>query len=194
MKLADMVFSLPADLELWLILGYVAVVLFGARAVESMAQFHFARARRHAEEGFEFVADEDHYRCPEGERLSLQVLEPHRRLAVYQAPAERCNNCRLKAICTPHDDGRRVFRSLATWAESDVGRFHQRLSLLMFGAATVLTAVGLGRWGGGPGTGLLALAFLTSLSFLVGDWWKARHTRGPDDHSQSELDAERHPS
>jgi hypothetical protein len=29
----------------------------------------------------------DHYRCPQGERLALHVVEPEGRLAVYRAPA-----------------------------------------------------------------------------------------------------------
>ena len=190
MKLADVLLSLPTDLELWLLLAYAAGVLFGARAVEHLAQYHFTRARRHAELGFEYIAEEDHYRCPEGERLALHVVEPARRLAVYQAPAERCNGCRLKAACTPHDEGRKVFRSLAAWSETDVGRFHQRISVLMFTAATVLTAVGLARWGGGPGTGLIVFALLASLSFLVWDWWKMRNTRNPSDALEGEREAE----
>ena len=60
--------SLPADLEAWLILGYVAVVLAGARICEALAKVHFERARRYAERGFEYDSAEDHYRCPQRER------------------------------------------------------------------------------------------------------------------------------
>src|SRR5262245_48672504 len=172
MRLVDAMLSLPADLELWLILAYVALVVVGARAVEALARVHFARARRHAEQGFEYVEEEDHYLCPQGERLALHTREESRRLAIYRAPADRCNGCRLKATCTPHEDGRQIFRPLAAWAETDVGRFHRGVSVLMFAAAAVLTAAGLWRWGGGPGTGLLVLALAVSLAFLVWDWWR----------------------
>ena len=124
--------SLPGDLEAWLILGYVAPVLVGARLCEALARLHFRRARRYAEQGFEYDADEDHYRCPQGERLALHMVEQDSRVAVYRAPASSCQNCPLKAFCTPHDRGRHIYRPLAAWAETDVGRFHRRLSLLMF--------------------------------------------------------------
>ena len=68
--------SLPADLEVWLLLGYVIVVLAGARLTEALARVHFERARRYAERGFEYDADADHYHCPQGERLALHLVEP----------------------------------------------------------------------------------------------------------------------
>jgi hypothetical protein len=164
-----MLLTLPAHRETWLILGYVLVVLVGARVAEGLARLHFARARRYAERGFAYDADEDHYRCPEGERLALHVLDEPNRMAIYRAPAASCNGCRLKAACTPHDEGRHLYRPLAAWAETDVGRFHQYLSLLMFGAGGVLSVAGLVRWGGGPGTGLLLLALLASVGSFLGD-------------------------
>ncbi len=161
----------PVDLEAWLILGYVLAVLVGARLFEVLAKVHFERARRYSERGFQYVADLDHYECPEGERLALHRVDEDSRLAIYRAPAATCNGCPLKGSCTPHDEGRHVYRSLAAWAETDIGRFHQRLSLLMFGVGGVLSAVGLGRWWGQPGAGLLLLALVVNVSFLV---WDAR--------------------
>ena len=52
----SLLLSLPAELEVWLILGYVAVVLAGARLAEVLARVHFERARRYAEQGFEYDA------------------------------------------------------------------------------------------------------------------------------------------
>ncbi|MGH7137336.1 MAG: hypothetical protein ACREHD_16455, partial [Pirellulales bacterium] len=69
--------------------------------------------------------------------------------------ASRCNGCLLKASCTPHDEGRHLYRPLATWAETDVGRFHRRVSMLMIGVAVIFSMFALGRWFGQPGTGLL---------------------------------------
>ncbi len=160
--------SLPHDLEVGLIVGYVAAVLAGARLCEALAKMHFTRARQYAERGFEYDDAEDHYRCPQGERLSLSLIEPVNQMAVYRAPASRCNGCPSKESCTPHDEGRHIYRPLAAWAETDVGRFHRRLSVLMFGVGMVLSLVGLAWWGGRPGTGLLLLALSASLAcFLV---------------------------
>ncbi len=159
----------PVELESWLILAYVAVVLAAARLIAILARYHFDRARRHAERGFEYVADEDHYRCPEGERLSLHVRDEPGRLAIYRAPAWRCNDCALKASCTSHDEGRHIYRSLAVWAETDVGRFHRRLSLLMFAAGATLSVAGLVRWWERPGAGALMLTLVISLAALARD-------------------------
>jgi hypothetical protein len=155
--------SLPADLEVWLILGYVVVVLGGARFSELLARLHFERARRYAESGFEYDADADHYQCPEGERLTLHLVEQESRLAVYRAPASSCNDCPRKASCTPHEEGRHLYRPLATWAETDIGRFHRRLSLLMIGIGLIFSLLALIRWLGQPGTGLLLVALTLSL-------------------------------
>jgi hypothetical protein len=167
----------PAELEAWLILGYVIGVAVAARGFEALAKVHFARARRYAEGGFRYDADLDHYECPQGERLGLHQVDEDRRLAIYRAPADRCGGCALKAACTPHDRGRHVYRPLAAWAETDVGRFHQGLSLLLFGIGGVLAGVGLARWAGRPGDGLLAVALVVNVAFLAWDvraWRRGR--------------------
>ena len=169
MQLLDSMFRLPVDLELWIVLCYVAVVLIGARITELLARMHFAHARLRAERGFEYVAEEDHYRCSEGERLGLYRVEHERGIAVYQARAETCERCALKAACTPQSDSRRLYRSLIAWAETDVGRFHRRISVLMFGAAGVLALGAAWRWSGSPGTGYLLAGLLASSVSLVWD-------------------------
>ena len=52
MSSSKAMFSLPGELEPWLILAYVAAVLLGARLLERLARSHFARADRYAREGF----------------------------------------------------------------------------------------------------------------------------------------------
>jgi hypothetical protein len=180
LDLVSLLLSLPADLEVWLTLGYVAVVLAGARLSEVLARVHFERARQYAERGFEYDADADHYRCPQGERLALHLVEPESRLAVYRAPASSCNGCPLKGSCTPHDEGRHLYRPLAAWAETDIGRFHRRLSLLMVGIGVVFSLGGLVRWVGQPGTGLLLLALSVSLASVARDLRAAWNGPDPD--------------
>lgn len=180
MEIVSRLFAPPVHFEAWLVIGYVAVVLAGARLVEAAARLHFARARRYAEAGFAYVADADHYRCPEGERLERHAYDGANRLALYRARADICNACSRKAACTPHDEGRHIYRSLAAWAETDLGRFHQRLSLLLFTVAALLSGVGLLSWGGEPGTGLLLLALAASLSCLAYDLRAAWAHPAPD--------------
>jgi hypothetical protein len=162
-------FLLPADPELWIVLAYIATLVIAARVVEGLARMHFERARRYGEQGFEYVESEDHYRCAGGERLLLHVVDEPSRLAIYRASASRCNGCPMKKDCTSHDDGRMVFRSLATWSESDVGWFHQRISAVMFAAGGMLCAVELYRRAEDPGKEFLLLGLLICLTLLIQD-------------------------
>jgi hypothetical protein len=169
MNVGDALLSLPADLEVSLLLGYAIVVLAGARLLERLARAHFERARRYGAGGFPYDADADHYHCPQGERLALHVIDPHERVAVYRAPASTCAGCPEKARCTPHDEGRHIYRPLAAWTETDIGRFHQWLSLLMAASVAALSLVALLEWAGQPGTGLLIVALLTAARVTVRD-------------------------
>jgi hypothetical protein len=169
MNIADALLSLPADLQVSLFLGYAIVVLAGARLMERLARVHFERARRYGEDGFHYDADADHYHCPQGERLALHQIDSQERVAVYRAPASACAGCSEKARCTPHDEGRHIYRPLAAWTETDVGRFHQWLSLLMAASAGALSLVALLEWAGRPGTGLLIVALLAAAHGVVSD-------------------------
>jgi hypothetical protein len=165
----ELLVSPPADLEVWLLLGYAVMVLAGARLTQALARTHFRRARRSANHGFHYDVDADHYHCPHGERLSLHMIDSDERVAVYRAPASSCADCPSKVACTPHDEGRHIYRPLAEWAETDVGRFHQGVSLLMAGSATALSLIAIVRWRGSPGTGLLLLVFVVSLAVVWRD-------------------------
>jgi hypothetical protein len=186
MNIADALLSLPADLEVALLLGYAIVVLAGARLMERLARVHFERARRYGEDGFHYDADADHYHCPQGERLALHLIDRQERVAVYRAPASACASCPEKGRCTPHDEGRHIYRPLAAWTETDVGRFHQWLSLLMAASAAALSLVAVLGWAGPPGTGLLIVAFLAAGRVAVRDAravWRsaaAREVRDPE--------------
>jgi hypothetical protein len=169
MNIEDALLSLPADLEVSLLLGYAIIVLAGARVMERLARVHFERARRYGQDGFHYDGDADHYHCPQGERLALHLIDAQERVAVYRAPASVCAGCPEKARCTPHDEGRHIYRPLAAWTETDVGRFHQWLSLLTAASAAALSLVALLKWPGQPGTGLLIVALLTAAQVAVRD-------------------------
>jgi hypothetical protein len=180
MQTLDLMFQLPADLEMWIVLCYVIAVLIGARVTELLARMHFNFAHRQAEQGFEYVVDEDHYRCPEGERLSRTGVEPSHGLAIYEAAPDRCRTCTAKSECVPQGTSRRLYRSLVSWAQTDTGRFHRRVSMLMFGAAAVLALVGTWQWSGSPGTGYLVISLVDSSISLAWDMprFRTRSRRG----------------
>jgi hypothetical protein len=165
----DQFLTMPAGLDVWLLVGYALVVVAGSKLTEVLARVHFERGRRYAERGFRYDSDLDHYDCPQGERLTLHLVNPSRQMAVYRAPAARCAACPLKADCTPHDEGRHLFRSLAAWAETEVGRFHQRLSLVMVATGAVLPLLAFVHGAGKPGCGLLLVVSLAVVPFLVRD-------------------------
>jgi hypothetical protein len=157
----------PVDAELWLILAYVAGVLIAARIIEALAKVHYTRGRRYAEHGFEYVAPRDEYHCLGGATLTLDTIHESERMAIYRAPVAHCGGCRLKPQCAPLEESRRIIRSLATWAETDVGRFHHWVSILLFTAGGMLSLAGIWQWRGQPGTGYLGLALAASIACLL---------------------------
>ena len=156
----------PAELDQWIVFFYVVLVIVGARIVEFLAKKHYERAQKFAARGFQYFAEEDHYRCPEGEHLKLVKRDNENRFAIYQIETS-CTSCRLKESCTPHSHARQITRSLATWAEAEVGKFHRRISAIMFLAATLICALCLLLWAGRPGTGLFVISQVVSLIFLI---------------------------
>jgi hypothetical protein len=151
--------------------------------MERLARVHFERARRYGDHSFHYDADADHYHCTQGERLALHLIDRRERVAVYRAPASACAGCPEKARCTPHDAGRHIYRPLAAWTETDVGRFHQWLSLLMAASAAALSLVALVQWAGRPGTGLLIVALLSAACVAVRDArsvWRSAGTPADD--------------
>jgi hypothetical protein len=167
------VWGVALDLGLVLLLAYVFVLWAGGWALESLARAHFRRAQRYAHNGFAYDAELDRYECPQGELLTLHTFDDRNKLAIYKAPASSCHECALKAFCTPHDEGRHVYRSLAEFHETDVGRFHRRLSLIVLGLALAFSAGGLLAWWNKPGEWLLSIATGIGLVLI---WRNARDT------------------
>ncbi|MDQ5852024.1 MAG: transposase, partial [Chloroflexota bacterium] len=60
---------------------------------------------------FSYDDAQDQYRCPHGALLRRRKTRYTERLIVYQADAETCNACPLKAKCTESTAGRQVHRS-----------------------------------------------------------------------------------
>jgi hypothetical protein len=158
--------GLALDLALVLVLGYVVVLWVGGWALEFLARAHFHRAQRYAHNGFAYDTELDRYECPQGELLTLQTFDDRNKLAIYKAPASSCNACVLKAFCTPHDEGRHVYRSLAEFHETDIGQFHRGLSLIVLGLALAFSGGGLLAWWNRPGEWLLLIACCLSVVLL----------------------------
>ena len=60
---------------------------------------------------FEYDPENDQYRCPKGEILSLFSRRKTEENFVYRAKAEVCNACPVKDACTGSQSSRHIFRS-----------------------------------------------------------------------------------
>jgi hypothetical protein len=150
--------GMSLGLEQVLLLAYLIVLWAAGWVLEFLARAHYHRAERYAHHGFSYDAELDRYECPQGELLTLDTLDDRNKLAIYKAPASSCNECVLKTFCTPHDEGRRIYRSLAAFHETDVGRFHRRLSLTIVAVALAFAVGGMVAYWDTPGEWLQVVA------------------------------------
>ncbi|HWB55011.1 MAG TPA: hypothetical protein VG722_12485 [Tepidisphaeraceae bacterium] len=171
------IFSPPESFEMWVWLIYGAGMLLLAKVLETLARVHFQKANRLAEAGFTYEHENDRYRCPEGTHLHRHSIDRHSRLAVYRAPAATCNCCRSKHKCTPHDQGRHIYRSLALWSETDLCRFHQYLSGTMLATGMLLSMTIAICWRYRHGAGLLAAVALVDAVCLAVEVRRIRQSR-----------------
>ncbi len=88
----------------------VAIEEAGLRAYVPLPDFD-QRTSFYGKQRFTYEEDEDQYRCPHGVFLPRRKVKYTERVIVYQADAETCNGCPLKANCTASDRGRQVHRS-----------------------------------------------------------------------------------
>jgi len=113
------------DLALVLLLAYLLVLWAGGWVLEFLARVISIGQTLRAP-GFAYDSELDRLRV--ARRGSCSPCTPSTTgtsLAIYKAPASSCNECVLKSFCTPHDEGRHVYRTLAEFHETDVGRFHR---------------------------------------------------------------------
>jgi hypothetical protein len=179
------VWGVALDLGLVLLLAYVFVLWAGGWSLEVLARAHFHRAQRYAHNGFTYDTELDRYECPQGEQLTLHMFDDRNKLAIYKAPASSCNECVLKAFCTPLNEGRHVYRSVAEFHETDVGGFHRLLSLVILAVALAFSAGGLLAWWDEPGGWLLVIASCVSIVLL---WLDARDAQeGPRGHEPDSV-------
>jgi hypothetical protein len=74
---------------------------------------------------FHYDAEQDVFHCLQGELLPRRTTKYTEGTVVYQAKAETCNACPVKAACTASDQGRQVHRSLQAEYLDRVRGYHE---------------------------------------------------------------------
>jgi hypothetical protein len=126
-------------LEVLLALIYALFLVGIAFILELLARHSQSRSESYQNSGFIYFKDLDYWECPAGRQLVQLDTDHQRRVTRYQAPASACNSCSLKLNCTDSDSGRLLERRMDVRVESELRRFHRRISLtLLLVAATLL--------------------------------------------------------
>ena len=131
--------------EALLAAGYAVALVASALVLEWLSAHTHRRSLRYRTAGFEYQADHDVWRCPEGEHLWPHEFDHERRVVRYRAHAHICNGCPVKERCTDSDHGREVVRPLDPWPHSEAGRFHRVISLMLVALAALILVVALAR-------------------------------------------------
>lgn len=127
--------------EVLLAAGYAAFLLVAAGVLEWLSAHTHRRSLRYRTAGFDYDADHDHWRCPEGQHLWPHEFDHERRIVRYRAKAHICNGCPRKADCTDSDRGREIVRPLDPWPHSEAGRFHRGVALVLVALALLVLVV-----------------------------------------------------
>jgi hypothetical protein len=73
---------------------------------------------------FRYEAEQDAYRCPQGQLLRRRKAKHTEETVVYQADATICNACSVKPQCTSSDHGRMIHRSFSEAYLDKVRGYH----------------------------------------------------------------------
>lgn len=127
--------------EVLLAAGYAGFLLVAAGVLEWLSAHTHRRSLRYRTAGFDYDAQHDHWRCPEGQHLWPHEFDHERRIVRYRAKAHICNGCPRKADCTDSDRGREIVRPLDPWPHSEAGRFHRGVALVLVALALLVLVV-----------------------------------------------------
>jgi hypothetical protein len=129
------------DIEVLLAGAYAVFLLLVALALELVARHSHHRAKQMGVAGFRYHRHHDVWECPTGQQLKPIATDYARRLVRYRAPANICNKCSMKHLCTESDEGREIEHNPDSWLESELARFHRGISLSLLTLAALLLIV-----------------------------------------------------
>jgi hypothetical protein len=121
--------------------GYALLLVGVAVILEMVARHSHHRSEHYRNSGFVYKRKLDVWQCPTGHHLTREQTNFERKIALYRAPAHKCNACHCKKDCTDSEDGRVLESRLDAWLQSELRRFHRGISLaLLLLAAFILAA------------------------------------------------------
>ncbi len=141
--------------EVVLAVAYVFFLFVAGKGLEWFGRHAHRRSGQFRTAGFTYHRHLDAWQCPTGHHLHRQMDHPEKKRVRYRAPAHICNGCPYKANCTDSDDGRELEFTTVSWIDSESGRFHRGLSLILLVLAGFILTVEMVRFPSGPDALLL---------------------------------------
>jgi len=127
-------------IEVMLAGGYALLLVGVAVILEIVARHAHHRSEHFRNSGFIYKKNMDVWECPTGHHLTREQTDFERKIALYRAPAHKCNACHCKKDCTDSDDGRLLESRLDAWLQSELNRFHRGISLALLLLAVLILA------------------------------------------------------
>ncbi len=145
--------------------GYALLLVGVAAILEWFARHSHRRSEHFRNSGFVYKQKLDVWECPTGHHLTREQTDFERKIALYRAPAHKCNVCHCKSDCTDSSDGRVLESRLDAWLQSELSRFHRGISLALLLLAVLILAVEMVRHQTIP-DGLVLAVLLLPIGFV----------------------------
>jgi hypothetical protein len=97
----------------------------GIPAIIPTTRFGNMRKDIWGREHFQWLPDEEAYRCPAGQKLKRYANQQNSRRILYRAPRGSCAACAFRELCTPSGRERTIGRS---WGQEFVEAAEERLA------------------------------------------------------------------
>jgi len=127
-------------IEVFLAGGYALLLVGVAAILEIVARHAHCRSEHYRNFGFTYKKYMDVWECPTGHHLTREQTDFERKIALFRAPADKCNACHCKKDCTDSNDGRLLESRLDAWLQSELNRFHRGISLALLLLAVLILA------------------------------------------------------
>ncbi|MGD0207529.1 MAG: hypothetical protein ABSC89_07995 [Verrucomicrobiota bacterium] len=121
--------------------GYALLLVGVATILEWLARHSHRRSEHYRNSGFVYKQKLDVWECPTGHHLTREQTDFERKIALYRAPAHKCNACHCKKDCTDSGDGRVLESRMDSWLQSELRRFHRGVSLTLLLLSVIILTV-----------------------------------------------------